>query len=71
MEFPFPIFLMQVLFQMSFVDFGISDKYLKNDLNPHFSQGFLARRRKRMWMKGLRPKTPEAYLKYVEESEGA
>jgi hypothetical protein len=39
--------------------------------NLHFSEGFVARRRKRMWMQGLRPRTPEAYFKYVEESEGA
>jgi len=39
--------------------------------SPLFSQGFVARRYKRMWMQGLRPRTPEAYLMYVEESEGA
>ena len=39
--------------------------------NPHFSQGFVARRCKRMWMQGLRPRTPETYFKYVEESDGA
>jgi transcriptional regulator with XRE-family HTH domain len=39
--------------------------------NPHFSQGFVARRCKRMWIQGLRLRTPEAYFRYVEESEGA
>jgi hypothetical protein len=39
--------------------------------SPHFSQGSVARRCKRMWMQGLRPRTPEAYFRYVEESEGA
>jgi hypothetical protein len=24
-----------------------------------------------MWMQGLRPRTPEAYFQYVEESDGS
>ena len=44
---------------------------IMNLISPLFSQGFVARRFKRMWMQGLRPKTPEAYFRYVEESEGA
>jgi hypothetical protein len=45
------------------------------NINPYFSQGFgrfaYTRRCKRMWMQGLRPRTPEAYFMYVEESDGS
>jgi hypothetical protein len=29
--------------------------------NPHFSPGFVARRRRRAWIQGARPRAPQAY----------
>ena len=30
-------------------------------INPHFSPGFVARRRRRAWIQGARPRAPQAY----------
>ena len=30
--------------------------------SPHFSPGFVARRRRRAWIQGARPRAPQAYL---------
>jgi hypothetical protein len=41
-------------------------------LNPHLSPAYVAKRRRRLWMQGLRPRPPEAYpWRYGEEGDRA
>ncbi len=40
--------------------------------SPDFSPSFVAKPPRWFWMRGLRPKTPQAYpLRYDEEADGA